>query len=66
MGEKTMDLAADQAVEAILREELAREARALEAVVPVMRHLLASEAQALVSDAILARVRWMIQDLAAQ
>ncbi len=61
-----MDLAADQAVEAILREELAREARALEAVVPVMRHLLASEAQALVSDAILARVRGMIQDLAAQ
>lgn len=61
-----MDLAADQAVEAILLEELAREARALAAVVPVMRHLLASEAQALVSDAILARARGMIQDLAAQ
>lgn len=61
-----MDLAADQAVEAILLEELAREARALAAVVPVMRHLLASEAQALVSDAILARVRGMVQDLAAQ
>lgn len=66
MGEKTMDLAADHAVEAILRDELVREARALRAVVPVMRHLLASEAQSLVSDAILARVRGMIYDLAAQ
>ncbi len=61
-----MDLAADHAVEAILRDDLAREARALKAVVPVMRHLLASEAQTLVSDVILARVRGMIHDLAAQ
>lgn len=61
-----MDLAADHAVEAILRDELAREARALAAVVPVLRHLLASDADALVSDAILARVRGMIHDLAAQ
>lgn len=66
MGEKTMDLAADQAVEAILRDELAREARALSAVVPVLRHLLASEAQVLLNEAILARVRGMIGDLAAQ
>ena len=41
-------------------------ARALTAVVPVLRHLLGTEAQALVSDAILARVRGMILDLAAQ
>lgn len=61
-----MDLAADHVVEAILRDELAREARALAAVVPVLRHLLASDADALVSDAILARVRGMIHDLAAQ
>lgn len=61
-----MDLAADNAVEAILRDELAREARALAAVVPVLRHLLSSDADALVSDAILARVRGMIHDLAAQ
>lgn len=66
MGEETMDLAADDAVEAILRDGLARETRALTAVVPVLRHLLASEAPALVSDAILARVRGMILDLAAQ
>ncbi len=61
-----MDLAADHAVEAILRDELAREARALSAVVPVLRHLLRSDADALVSDAILARVRGMIHDCAAQ
>lgn len=61
-----MDLAADHAVEAILTDELARETRALTAVVPVLRHLLSSEAQSLVSDAILARVRGMILDLAAQ
>ena len=63
MGEETMDLAADHAVEAILRDELAREARALGSVVPVLRHLLGSEARGLVSDAILARVRGMIFDL---
>lgn len=66
MGEETMDLAADDAVEANLRGGLAREARALTAVVPVLRHLLGSEAQGLVSEAILARVRGMILDIAAQ
>jgi hypothetical protein len=66
MGEVTMDLAADDAVEALLRDGLAREARALAAVVPVLRHLLGSEAQGLVSDAILARVRGMVQHCAAQ
>lgn len=66
MREETMDLAADDAVEAILRGGLAREARALTAVVPVLRHLLGSEAQSLVSEAILARVRGMILDIAAQ
>jgi len=66
MREETMDLAADDAVEAILRGGLAREARALTAVVPVLRHLLGSEAQGLVSEAILARVRGMILDIASQ
>lgn len=61
-----MDLAADADVEAILTDELAREARALASVVPVLRHLLSSDAEALVSEAILARVRGMIFDLAAQ
>jgi hypothetical protein len=66
MGEDTMDPAADQAVEAILRDELTRENRAAAAVVPVLRHLLTSDAHALVSDAILARVRGMVVDCAAQ
>lgn len=66
MGEDTMDLAADHAVEAILRDELARENRAAGAVVPVLRHLLSSDAHALVSDAILARVRGMVVDCAGQ
>jgi Arc/MetJ-type ribon-helix-helix transcriptional regulator len=66
MCEDTMDLAADHAVEAILRDELARENRALSGVVAVLRHLLVSDAQALVSDAILARVRGMMVDCAAQ
>lgn len=61
-----MDLAADHAVEALLRDAITRENRALSSVVPVLRHLLGSEAQALVSDAILARVRGMVVDCAAQ
>lgn len=66
MGKETMDLAADGAVEAILRDELARESRARAAVVPVLRHLLSSDADALVSDAMLAQVRGMVLDLASQ
>lgn len=66
MGDEMMDHAADQAVEALLRDEIARENRAISAVVPVLRHLLGSEARGLVSDAILARVRGMVLDCAAQ
>jgi hypothetical protein len=66
MGEDTMDHAAGGTVEAILRDELARESRALGAVVPVLRHLLAGDGQRLVSDAVLARVRGMLSDLALQ
>ncbi|MBU7579587.1 MAG: hypothetical protein KAF27_03830 [Porphyrobacter sp.] len=61
-----MDLAADATVEAILRGGLAREGRALASVVPVLRHLLGAQTQGLVNEAILARVRGMILDLAAQ
>ena len=66
MGEKTMDPAADDTAEAILADALTREARALAAVVPVLRHLLSCETPALLSDAIIARVRGMIGDIAAQ
>lgn len=61
-----MALATESPVEMVLRDELARENRALGAVVPVLRHLLASEGEGLVTDAILARVRGMLSDLAGQ
>ena len=66
MVKQKMDMAGDDAVEAILRDGAARELRALSAVVPVLRHLLGAEARGLVSDALLARVRGMIVDLSAQ
>jgi len=66
MGDKAMDFAGDGLVEAILRDQLVREERALGSVVPVLHHLLASEGQTLVSEAVLARVRGMLADLAAQ
>lgn len=61
-----MDHDAEPAAAAILREALTRENRAVAAVVPVLRHLLVSDAQALMSDAVIARVRGMVQDCAAQ
>lgn len=61
-----MDLADGGALEAALRDELARETRALASLVPVLRHMLASDGHRLVSDAVLARVRGMLSDLAAQ
>ncbi|WP_324075788.1 MAG: hypothetical protein RSE14_03150 [Erythrobacter sp.] len=66
MGDETMDLADGGALEAALRDELARETRALGSLVPVLRHMLASDGHRLVSDAALARVRGMLSDLAAQ
>lgn len=66
MGEETMDLTANLDVEALLRGGLTRENRAVASVVPVLQHLLASEAHSLLSDAVLARVRGMIHDCAAQ
>ena len=66
MGEEAMAPATASPVETLLEQELARENRALGAVVPVLRHLLASDGQRLVSDAVLARVRGMLSDLAAQ
>ena len=66
MGDETMDLADGGALEAALRDALARETRALATLVPVLRHMLASEGHRLVSEAVLARVRGMLSDLAAQ
>lgn len=66
MGEVAMDRTQTSRVEAILREELAREDRALLGVAPVISHLLASSGHSLVSDAIVARLRGMLSDIARQ
>jgi hypothetical protein len=52
--------------ERVLREELARANRALDGVAPVLGHVLASSGHALVSDAIVARLRGMLNDIARQ
>jgi len=53
-------------VENVLRDELARADRALSGVAPVLEHLLAGTGQSLFSDAVLASVRGMLNDLAQQ
>ena len=66
MGDTALETAANTGVEGILRGELARSDRALAGVGPVLRHLLVSEGQSLLSDAVVARVRGMLSNLAAQ
>ncbi len=66
MGELAMDRTETTSVEAILRDELARGNRALRGVAPVISHLLESSGQSLVSDAIIARLRGMLSDVARQ
>ncbi|MEO0590780.1 MAG: hypothetical protein AAFZ11_09500 [Pseudomonadota bacterium] len=53
-------------VETVLRDELARADRALSSVAPVLGHILVNSGHALVSDAVVARVRGMLNDLARQ
>jgi hypothetical protein len=66
MGPQFTDPAAPHSAEQLLAAELARGDRAARAVVPVLRHLLASEGPSLVSEAVVARVRGMLHDLACQ
>ena len=61
-----MDRTETTSAEAILKDELARGDRALRGVAPVISHLLESSGPALVSDAIVARLRGMLADLAEQ
>ncbi len=53
-------------MERVLKDELARGDRALSGVAPVLTHLLASTGQSLVSDAVVARLRGMLSDIARQ
>jgi hypothetical protein len=53
-------------VEALLKDELCRADRALGSVAPMLGHVLASSGHALINDAIVARVRGMLNHLALQ
>lgn len=66
MGEETMDHATVSDVETLLGGELARGDRALFSVAPVLTHMIANSGHALVSEAVVARLRGMIADLAHQ
>ncbi len=66
MGNMALDRTETTSVEAILKGALARESRALSGVAPVISHMLDSPGQALVTDAIVARLRGMLNDLAQQ
>lgn len=52
--------------ETVLRDELARADRALAGAAPVLEHLLAGAGRSLLSDALVARVQGMLNDLASQ
>jgi hypothetical protein len=66
MGSNSADIPARATAEQILSAELARSHRAADSVIPVLRHLLASEGPPLVNEAVVARVRGMLHDLACQ
>jgi hypothetical protein len=71
MGKMGMDsaelaAAAQRAPGLSLAQALAHSARAAGGALPVLRHLLASDGPSLVSEAVVARVRGMLRDLALQ
>lgn len=66
MNEAAANPRATDTLEAHLRDALAQGDAVLGTVAPVLRHLLASDDSGLFGDAILARVRGMIGDLARQ
>lgn len=66
MGKLAMDRSNSTLVEAILKDDLARGDRALRSVAPVISHLLDNSGPALVTDAIVARLRGMLTDIASQ
>lgn len=66
MGKMAMDRSQSTLVDASLRDELARGNRALRSLAPVLVHLLGNDGPSLVSDAIVARLRGMLNDIAHQ
>ncbi|BDI61210.1 hypothetical protein [Qipengyuania nanhaisediminis] len=66
MSDVVIDRTQGSAIEAILRDELARENRALRGAAPVITHMLEDAGHGLVTDAVVARVRGMLADIARQ
>lgn len=64
MNEQFVQSASSEAVEAVLRAELAHGETVAETVIPILRHLIVAQDNSLFSDEILARVRGMLTDLA--
>lgn len=56
----------DDAVEAVLREELVQGDAMLQSAAPVMRHILSTTRSAIFADEIVARVRGGVEDIARQ
>jgi hypothetical protein len=66
MGMDSAELAAQPLTGHSLAVELARSTRSASSALPVLRHLLASDGPSLVNEAVVARVRGMLHDLAHQ
>lgn len=66
MIDTAVNSASLDSVEALLRNELALGDASAGTVVPILRHLLANDDNSLFSDEIVARVRGMLRDIAAQ
>jgi hypothetical protein len=66
MGTNSADHSAHSLTGQSLAAELARSQSAAVATLPVLRHLLASDGPSLVNEAVVARVRGMLRDLAVQ
>lgn len=66
MGKMATDRSQCAPVDAILRDEMARSNRALRSLAPVIAQMLDSDGPSLVTDAIVARLRGMMSDIARQ
>jgi hypothetical protein len=66
MMSATMSETSVEAVESLLRDELAQGDVMIATATPILRHLLVNEDQALFSDEVVARVRGMVTDVARQ
>jgi hypothetical protein len=66
MNEAAISLSTEEAVEAALRDELARGDIVLGTIAPILGHLLANQDHSLFSDEIVSRTRGMVGDIARQ